>query len=128
VSARPLGYLKQDPNFIRSVSVCLLSYSCLFSIACRFKVVLVKVRAAKIEADVTMLRHNTLVLVLVGYHNVDLHPKRRWCTCRSRSHTILVFGSRVANVVLQPFFNHHQLSSKDRAPFYPLGLSSYLLP
>jgi hypothetical protein len=37
-------------------------------------------------------------------------------------------GSRAANVGLQPNFHLHHLSSKDRAPFYPLGLSEVLSP
>jgi hypothetical protein len=32
-------------------------------------------------------------------------------------------GSRAANVILQQVFNFHHLSSKDGAPFYPLGSS-----
>jgi hypothetical protein len=75
VSARPPDYLKQDPNFIRSVSVCLLSCSCLFSNACRFKVVLGTTRAATTRASVTIAKAQHLVVVVVKEHNVDLHPK-----------------------------------------------------
>jgi hypothetical protein len=56
VSARPPGYLKQNPNSIRSVSVCFLSCSCLFSIACRFKVVLGTERAATTGVGVTIAK------------------------------------------------------------------------
>jgi hypothetical protein len=128
VLARPPGYLKQDTNIIRFVSVCLLSCSCLFSIACRFKVVLGMARAATTGASVTIAKaqHPCGCCSRIAQHRPP--PKivviRRRCTYRSRHHTHLGCGSRAANVVLQQFSNLHHLSSKDRAPFYLLGLST----
>jgi hypothetical protein len=94
VSARPPGYLKQNPNSIRSVSVCFLSCSCLFSIACRFKVVLGTARAATTGAGVTIakVQHPCGCCSQIAQRRPppQIVVIRRRCTCRSRRHTILV--------------------------------------
>jgi hypothetical protein len=94
VSARPPGYLKQNPNSIRSVSVCFLSCSCLFSIACRFKVVLGTARAATTGAGVTIAKAQHPCGCCSRIAQCRPPPQivviRRRCTCRSRRHTILV--------------------------------------
>jgi hypothetical protein len=94
VSARPLGYFKQNPNSIRSVSVCFLSCSCLFSIACRFKAVLGMARAATIGAGVTITKaqHPCGCCSRIAQRRPppQIVVIRRQCTYRSRRHTILV--------------------------------------
>ena len=94
MSARPPGYLKQDPNFIRSLSVCLLSCSCLFSIACRFKAVLGTAKAATTGAGVTIAKaqHPCGCCSRIAQRRPppQIVVIRRRCTCRSRRHTILV--------------------------------------
>jgi hypothetical protein len=128
VLARPPGYLKQDPNFFRSVSVYLLSCSCLFSIACRFKVVLGTTRAATTGdgVNITKAQHpygccSQIAQCLPPPPNCS-YQETMYLLLKAPHH--LGCGSRAANVVLQPFSNHHQLSSKDQAPFYLLVLSS----
>jgi hypothetical protein len=127
VSARPPIYLKQDPNFIRSVSVCLLSYSCLFSIACRVKAVLGKARAATTRAGVTIAKAQYPCGCCSRIAQRRPPPQiiviMRRCTSLKAPHHPSC-GSRAANVGLQHNFHLHHLSSKDWAPFYPLGLSS----
>jgi hypothetical protein len=94
VSARPPEYLKRDPNFIRFVRVCLLSCSCLFSIACRFKAVLGTARAATTGAVVTIAKaqHPCGCYSRIAQRRPppQIVVIRRRCTCRSRRHTILV--------------------------------------
>ena len=94
MSARPPEYLKQDPNYIRSVRVCLLSCSCLFSIACRFKAVLGTARAATTGAGVTIAKaqHPCGCCSRIAQRRPppQIVVIRRRCTCRSRRHTILV--------------------------------------
>jgi hypothetical protein len=98
------------------MSVCLLSCSCLFSIACKFKVVLRMARAATTGAGVTIAKAHHACGCCSRIAQRRPPPQivviRRWCTCHSRRHTILVVlvGQRTS------FSNHHQLSSKDRAP------------
>jgi hypothetical protein len=92
--ARPPRYLKQNPNSIRSVSVCVLSCSCLFSIACRFKVVLGTTRATTTGAGVTIAKtqHPCGCCSQIAQRRPppQIIVIRRRCTCRSRRHTILV--------------------------------------
>jgi hypothetical protein len=94
VSARPPEYLKWDTNFIRSVRVCLLSCSCLFSIACRFKAVLGTARAATTGVDVTIAKaqHPCGCCSRIAQRRPppQIVVIRRRCTCHSRRHTILV--------------------------------------
>jgi hypothetical protein len=94
VSARPPEYLKRDPNFIRSMCVCLLSCSCLFSIAIRFKVVLGTARAVTTGAGVTIAKAQHPCGCCHRIAQCRPPPQivviKRWCTCRSRRHTILV--------------------------------------
>jgi hypothetical protein len=127
VSARPPGYLKQNPNSIRSVSVCFLSCSCLFSIACRFKAVLGTARATTTGAGVTIAKaqHPCGCCSRIAQRRPppQIVVIRRRCTYRSRRHTILVVVVGQPTSFLQQVFHLHHLSSKDRAPFYPLGLS-----
>jgi hypothetical protein len=91
VSARPPGYLKQDPNFIRFVSVCLLFCSCLFLIACRFKAVLGTTRVATTGAGVTIAKAQRPCgcCSRIAQHRPppQIVVIRRHCTCRSRRHT-----------------------------------------
>jgi hypothetical protein len=86
--------LKQNPNSIRSVSVCFLSCSCLFSIACRFKAVLGTARAATTGACVTIAKaqHPCGCCSRIAQRRPppQIVVIRRRCTCRSRHHTILV--------------------------------------
>jgi hypothetical protein len=94
VSARPPGYLKYDSNFIRSMSVCLLSCSSLFLIACKFKVVLGMARAATTRVSVTIakVQHPCGYCSWIAQHQplLQIVVIRRRCTYRSRRHTILV--------------------------------------
>jgi hypothetical protein len=128
VLARPPEYLKRDPNFIRSVRVCLLSCSCLFSIACRFKAVLGTARAATTGAGVTIAKaqHPCGCCSRIAQRRPppQIVVIKRRCTCRSRRHTILVVVVGQPTSFSNKFFHLHHLSSKDRAPFYPLGSSS----
>jgi hypothetical protein len=110
VSARPPGYLKQNPNSIRSVSVCVLSCSCLFSIACRLKAVLGTARAPTTGAGVTIAKAHHPCGCCSRIAQRRPPPQivviRRRCTCRSRRQTIFVV------VVGQPtsFFNKFSTS------------------
>jgi hypothetical protein len=94
VSARPPGYLKQNPNSIRSVSVSFLSCYYLFSITCRFKAVLGTARAATIGAGVTIAKaqHPCGCCSRIAQRRPppQIVVIRRRCTCRLRRHTILV--------------------------------------
>jgi hypothetical protein len=109
VSARPPGYLKQNPNSIRSVSVCFLSCSCLFSSACRFKAVLGTATAATIGAGVTIAKAQHHYGYCSWITQRGPPPQivviRRRCTCHSRRHTILVV------VVGQPTSASNQFST-----------------
>jgi hypothetical protein len=109
VSARPPGYLKQNPNYIRSVSVCFLSCSCLFSIACRFKVVLGTATATTTGAGVTIAKaqHHCGCCSRITQRGPppQIVVIRRQCTCRSWRHTILVV------VVGQPTSASNQIST-----------------
>jgi hypothetical protein len=128
VSARPPEYLKQDPNFIRSVRVCLLSCSCLFSIACRFKVVLGTARAATTGAGLTIAKaqHPCGCCSRIAQRRppppIRSYHETVYLSLKAPHH--LGCGSRAGNVALQQVFHLHHLSLKDQSPFYPLGLSS----
>jgi hypothetical protein len=104
----PLG-LSKNPNSIISVSVCLLSCSCLFSVACRFKAVLGTTRAATTGAGVTIAKaqHPCGCCSQIAQHRPppQVVVIRRRCTCRSRHHTILVV------VVGQPTSASNQIST-----------------
>jgi hypothetical protein len=84
----------------------LLSYSCLFSIACRFKAFLGTARATTTGASVTIAKMQFPCGCCSRIAQCRPPPQivfiRRWCTCRSRHHAILVV------VVEQPtsFSNH----------------------
>jgi hypothetical protein len=109
VSARPPRYLKQNPNSIRSVSVCFLSCSCLFSIACRIKVVLGTAIAATTGAGVTIAKaqhpYGCCSRIAQRRPPPQIVVIRRRCTCRSRHHNILVV------VVGQPTSASNQIST-----------------
>jgi hypothetical protein len=94
VSARPPGYLKQNPNSIISVRVFFLSCSFLFSIACRFKAVLGTARAATTGAGVTIAEAQHPCGCCSRIAQRQPPPQivviRRRCTCCSRRHNILV--------------------------------------
>jgi hypothetical protein len=76
------------------VSVCFLSCSCLFSIACRCKAVLGMTRAAITGAGVTIAKaqHPCGCCSWIAQRRPppQIVVIRRWCTYRSRRHTILV--------------------------------------
>jgi hypothetical protein len=76
------------------VSVFLLSCSCLFSIACRSKAVLGMARATTIGDGVTIakVQHPCGCCSRIAQRRAppQIVVIRRWCTCRSRRHTILV--------------------------------------
>jgi hypothetical protein len=117
VSARPPGYLKQNPNSIRSMSVCLLSCSCLFLIACRFKVVLGTTRAATIGAGVTIAKAQHPCGCCSQIAQRRSPPQiiviKRRCTCHSRRHTILVVvvgqPTSASNKIFTSIISHRKI-------------------
>jgi hypothetical protein len=136
VSPRPPGYLKQNPNSIRSVSVCFLSCSCLFSIACRFKVVLGMARAATTGAGVTIAKaqHPSGCCSRIAQRRPppQIVVIKRWCTYRSRRHTILVVvvgqPTSFSNKFSTSIISHRKIGHPSTRWVYQSWVSGEVLP